>query len=161
MTTRLSEVELSEPARFRFKFEVAGYVLEHAISPSRRPMPGAVGRRMAQRAARERLLRMADRHAGRLGSALVELVRQALADYGRERSASVDQAVESIEAIVERVSTQRMDGEREVAGRRDELDELRGRIESLAQALSTAVEAVGRTGGPSPGRQVRPARLGG
>lgn len=65
-------------------------------------MPGALGRRMALRDAEGRLMHMADRHAGRLRSALVGRVREAVTNYQRELSAAVEQAVEAIEAAVER-----------------------------------------------------------
>jgi hypothetical protein len=106
-------------------------------------VPGALGRRMAVRDAEDRLLQMADRHAGRLRSALVERVREAVTRYQRELSALVEGAVQAIEAAVQRAARQRSQGEPEVRRRAGVLEGLRRRAESLADELTTLVTEVG------------------
>ena len=118
-------------------------MLDYVVTAGRRAVPGALGRRMAVRDAEDRLLQMADRHAGRLRSALVERVREAVTRYQRELSALVDQAVAAIEAAVQRATTQRSQGEPEVRRRAGELEGLRHRAESLADELMTLVTEVG------------------
>ena len=79
----LPEVDLSEPSAFTFKLADVAHMLDNVVAFGRRTMPGELGRRMVTRDAQERLLHMADRHAGRLRSALVERVRDAVRDYQR------------------------------------------------------------------------------
>ena len=140
---QLPDVDLSHPAQFSFKLEDVGHMLDYVVTFGRRSMPGAFGRRLALRDAEGRLMHMADRHAGRLRSALVGRVREAVTNYQRELSAAVEQAVEAIEAAVERAARQRNQGEPEVRRRRADLDRLRRRVESLADELTTLVTEVG------------------
>ena len=148
-SNRLPDVDLSEPAQFSFKLEDVGHMLDHVVTLGRRAMPGPLGRRMALRDAEGRLLHMADRHAGRLRSALVGHARAAVTDYQRELSALVEQTVEAIEAAVERVARQRIQGEPQVRRRRGELDRLRRRTESLADELTTLVSEISAIGDES------------
>jgi hypothetical protein len=141
-SNQLPDLDLSEPARFSFKLDDVGHMLDYVVTAGRRAVPGALGRRMAVRDAEDRLLQMADRHAGRLRSALVERVHEAVTRYQRELSALVEQAVEAIEAAVQRAATQRSQGEPEVRRRRGELERLRRRAESLAEELMTLVTEV-------------------
>jgi hypothetical protein len=151
-SNQLPDVDLSDPARFSFKLDDVGQMLDHLVTFGRRSMPGALGRRMAVRDAEQRLLQMADRHAGRLRSALVERVREAVSSYQRELSALVEETVAAIEAAVARVAGQRTQGEPEVRRRRAELDRRRRRAESLADLLITLVAEVGAISDGEPAR---------
>jgi GTP-binding protein EngB required for normal cell division len=142
-SNQLPEVDLSEPAWFSFKLEDVGHMLDYVVTAGRRAVPGPLGRRMAVRDAEDRLLQMADRHAGRLRSALVERVREAVTRYQRELSALVEGAVQAIEAAVQRAARQRSQGEPEVRRRAGVLEGLRRRAESLADELTTLVTEVG------------------
>jgi GTP-binding protein EngB required for normal cell division len=148
-SNQLPDLDLSDPARFSFKLEDVGQMLDHVVTFGRRAMPGALGRRMALRDAEDRLLGMADRHAGRLRSALVDRVHEAVTRYQGELSALVEQTVEAIEAAVKRVAEQRSQGEPEVRRRQGELDRLRRRAESLAGELTTLVTEVAQDSGPA------------
>jgi GTP-binding protein EngB required for normal cell division len=148
-SNQLPDVDLSDPARFSFKLQDVGHMLDYVVTFGRRAMPGALGRRMALRDAEDRLLGMADRHAGRLRSALVEHVDEAVTRYQRELSALVEQTVQAIEATVERVARQRSQGEPEVRRRQLELDGLRRRAESLADELTTLVTEIAHDGAPA------------
>jgi GTPase SAR1 family protein len=158
MTNQLPDVDLSSPARFSFKLEDVGHMLDHVVSFGRRAMPGALGRRMALRDAEDRLMHMADRHAGRLRSALVESVREAVTRYQRDLSTVVLQTLEAIEVAVERVAMQRIQGEPEIRRRRDQLERLRGCVESLADELRTLVTAIDAPEDTAPSRETRRGR---
>jgi hypothetical protein len=151
-SNQLPDVDLSDPARFSFKLDDVGQMLDHLVTFGRRSMPGALGRRMAVRDAEQRLLQMADRHAGRLRSALVERVREAVSSYQRELSALVEETVAAIEAAVARVAGQRTQGEPEVRRRKAELDRRRRRAEWLADLLTKLVAEVGAIGDGEPPR---------
>jgi hypothetical protein len=97
------------------------------------------------------------RHAGRLRSALVERVREAMTGYQRELSALVEETVEAIEAAVERAAKQRTQGEPEVRERKAELDQRRRRAESPADQLTNLVTEVSAIGDAAPARQTRSA----
>ncbi len=139
----LPEVDLSEPSAFTFKLADVAHMLDNVVAFGRRTMPGELGRRMVTRDAQERLLHMADRHAGRLRSALVERVRDAVRDYQRRLSDSVEDAIAAIHAAVQRVSQQLVAGEHEVTARRAELDRRAGRLQSLHQELMALAGARG------------------
>jgi len=139
----LPEVDFSTPASFTFKLADVAHMLDSMVSFGRRTIPGELGRRMVTRDARDRLLHMADRHAGRLRSALVDRVRQAVKDYERELTRTVDEAVRAITATVARVSEERAGSAPEVARRRDELLARARRLEELRDELAelVAIEA--------------------
>lgn len=132
----LPEVDLSEPSAFTFKLADVAQMLDNVVAFGRRTMPGELGRRMVTRDAQERLSAMADRHAGRLRSALVERVRDAVRGYQRQLSDSVEEEIGAIQATVERVSHQLAAGEHEVTQRRAELNRRAGRLQSLREELS-------------------------
>jgi len=150
----LPDVDLSEPSAFSFKLADVAHMLDNVVAFGRRTMPGELGRRMVTRDAQDRLMHMADRHAGRLRSALVERVRDALRGYQRELSDSVEEAIAAILATVERVSNQLTADEHDVAARRAELNRRAGQLESLRAELSTITAVWGdartlvRDGGP-------------
>ncbi len=133
---QLPEVDLSEPAAFSFKLADVAHMLDTVVAVGRRSMPGQLGRKMVTRDAQERLLHMADRHAGRLRWALVERVRNAVAEYQRELSSTVDDAILAIQATVQRVSVQLSTGEEEVRTRRVDLETRAARLEFLADELA-------------------------
>ncbi len=139
----LPEVDLSEPSAFTFKLADVAHMLDNVVAFGRRTMPGDLGRRMVTRDAQERLLQMADRHAGRLRSALVERVRDAVRDYQRQLSETVAGAIAAIQATVERVSRQLTAGEQDVTARRADLVRRAGRLESLREELLSISRAQG------------------
>lgn len=132
----LPRVELSEPARFSFKLEDVEHMLDHVVTLGRRAVPGQIGRRMAVHDARERLLQMADRHAGRLRSALVARVGESVADYRRGLAAAVEEATCAVEAAALRARRERDAAESQVRQRQAELERRRARIASVVDQLS-------------------------
>ncbi len=138
---QLPDLRFAEPSRFSFKLADPSQMLDQVISFGRRTVPGTLGRRLVVRDARERHVHMADRHAGRLRSALVERVRAAVTIYERDLTAAVDQAVAAIEASLSRAAQEQRQGEAEVGRRRAELDLLNGRLTSLALELSALAES--------------------
>jgi small GTP-binding protein len=137
----LPESELSEPAAFTFKLSDVAHMLDTAVAFARRTMPGGLGRRLVVKDAKARLLNMADRHAGRLRSALVDRARDAVRDYERELSETVDDAIVAICGTVDRVSSQLAASEPEISGRCGELERRAARLESIAAELSGQVSA--------------------
>jgi hypothetical protein len=138
---RLPEVDVSEPAAFTFKLADVAHMLDTALAFARRTAPGGLGRRLVVKDANERLLQMADRHAGRLRSALVEQVRGAVRDYQHDLGETVDDAISAIQRTVERVSSQLSVSEADVSHRRAELERRATRLERIASEVSGQVSA--------------------
>jgi small GTP-binding protein len=102
LTTAPAPSGLRRPPAFTFKLEDPEGAVARLVAASRVLLPGPLGRSLVRRAARERLLAMTDRHAGRLRAALGERVRETTNDYVAELDATVDAAITAIRAAVDR-----------------------------------------------------------
>ena len=90
----LPDTGLRAPSRFSFKLNDVEHALDMLVGFGRTITPGALGRRLVIRDAEQRLIDMADRHAGRLRSELAGRVSEAVRAYRRELSAAVDDLIE-------------------------------------------------------------------
>jgi small GTP-binding protein len=131
----LPDTGLRAPSRFSFKLNDIEHALDMLVGFGRTITPGALGRRLVIRDAEQRLVEMADRHAGRLRSELAERVAQAVRDYRRELAAAVDDAVDAIRAAVERATTDRRRGEQHARARLDQLARVEQRCAQLSFEL--------------------------
>jgi small GTP-binding protein len=100
LTTMPVAIAVRRPPAFTFKLDDPDDALGRFIDAGRGLLPGALGRWFVMRAARERLVAMADRHAGRLRSTLAEGVRETMHDYGDELETTVDQACAAIRTAI-------------------------------------------------------------
>jgi hypothetical protein len=138
LTTSPSGTGLRRPPAFTFKLDDPEDTLECLVATGRALLPGALGRRLVIKAARERLLAMTDRHAGRLRSALVQRIREAAREYGDELEAAVDAACDAIRLAIARAreahSDQRESTQRRLSGlqaRERRLHELAARLDEV------------------------------
>jgi small GTP-binding protein len=132
---RLCDVGLREPPRFSFKLKDAEHMLDRLVRVGRRSLPGRIGRRLVLSDARDRLLQMTDRHAGRLRSELAERTMTAVRDYQEDLEETVATAEESILLAIDRARTERHRGEARTATRMEELASLSDRLAGLAREL--------------------------
>jgi small GTP-binding protein len=100
---------LRRPPAFTFKLDDPDDMLVRLTAAGRALLPRALGRWLVTRAARERLLAMTDRHAGRLRSALSERVREETRDYADELQAAVSAACDAIRVAVARARDRHAD----------------------------------------------------
>lgn len=131
----LPETGLRAPSRFTFKLRDPEHGLDMIVGFGRTITPGALGRRFVVRDAEERLLAMTDRHAGRLRSELADRVRRAAAEYRRELSAAVGDAIEAIRSAVQRARRDRQQGQQRVQERLEQLAVVARRCEELEAEL--------------------------
>jgi len=136
----LPDTGLREPSAFSFKLKDPEHGLDMLVGFGRTVTPGALGRRLVMREAEQRLIDMADRHAGRLRSELAGRVVHAVREYRRELSAGVDEAIDAIRAAIERAGADRRQGERHAQARLEHLAQIERRCTQLAAELNT-VEA--------------------
>jgi GTPase Era involved in 16S rRNA processing len=111
------ELAIREPSRFSFKLSDPEHALEHLLSGARRAAPGALGRRLVARAARDRLQTLVDRHAGRLRSELSARAAEAVEDHARELADVVVRAGETVESALTRAQESARAGEAEASAR--------------------------------------------
>jgi hypothetical protein len=123
---------LRTPSRFSFKLTDAENALDIIVGFGRTITPGALGRRLVVRDAEQRLLDMADRHAGRLRSELAERATAAARDYRRELAAAADGAIGAIRVALDRAHVDRQRGALHARARLDELAEVADHSERLA-----------------------------
>src|SRR5579884_2338373 len=91
---RAPQVGLRQPSRFTFKLhDVEREMLDQIASLAAASTPGALGRRLVQRQAEERLRLLLDRHAGRLRSDLSARIEASVREYERELASVVRDAV--------------------------------------------------------------------
>jgi ABC-type phosphate transport system auxiliary subunit len=136
----LPDTGLRAPSAFSFKLKDPEHGLDMIVGFGRTITPGALGRRLVMREAEQRLVDMADRHAGRLRSELVGRVADAVREYRRKLSAAVDEAIEAIRAAIERAGVDRRRGERHAQARLEELAQIERRCTQLTAELG-ALEA--------------------
>jgi len=127
----LPDTGLRGPSRFSFKLKDVEHALDIIVGFGRTITPGALGRRLVLRDAEQRLIEMADRHAGRLRSELARRVTETVREYRRELTTAVDEAIEVIRSAIERASTDRRRGEEHARTRLDELVRIEHRSEQL------------------------------
>jgi small GTP-binding protein len=133
---RAPEVGLRQPSRFTFKLHnVEREMLDQLASLAAASTPGALGRRLIQRQAEERLRLLLDRHAGRLRSDLAARIEASVREYERELAFVVGEAIASVEAAVERASREQRSGRLHVSARLDELQRVERRVCELQAQL--------------------------
>jgi hypothetical protein len=133
---RAPEVGLRQPSRFTFKLhEVEREMLDQLASLAVASIPGALGRRLVQRQAEERLRLLLDRHAGRLRSDLAARIEASVREYERELAFVVREAIASVAAAVERASHQQRSGRLHISARLDELQRVERRLSELHAQL--------------------------
>jgi ribosome biogenesis GTPase A len=137
----LPDTGLRAPSAFSFKLRDPEHGLDMIVGFGRAITPGALGRRLVMREAEQRLVDMADRHAGRLRSELVGRVADAVREYRRDLSAAVDEAIEAIRAAIERAGVDRRRGERHARARLEQLAQLERRCVELAAELGAVAAA--------------------
>jgi small GTP-binding protein len=130
------DLAVREPSRFTFKLHDPEHLVDRLAATARAMAPGAVGRRLVVRAARERLLAMADRHAGRLRSELAERVTAAVELYARELGEAVALARLDVEAAIARAREQCREGAEAVEQRVATLRSRATEAERLAEGLN-------------------------
>lgn len=139
---RAPAVELRQPSRFTFKLhDLERELLDQLASLAAASAPGGFGRRLVRRQAAERLQLLLDRHAGRLRSDLAERIETSVREYTRELAVIVRDAIESVEAAVERANEEQRSGRLRVSARLDELRRLEGRISELQAQLDLREES--------------------
>ena len=131
----LPDTGLRVPSRFSFKLKDVEHALDMIVGFGRTITPGSLGRRLVIRDAEQRLIDMADRHAGRLRSELAGRVAEAVRDYRRELIAAVDEAVEAIRAAIDRATADRRQGEQHARARLDQLARIEQRCAQLSAEL--------------------------
>ena len=137
----LPDTGLRAPSAFSFKLKDPEHGLDMIVGFGRTIAPGALGRRLVMREAEQRLIDMADRHAGRLRSELAGRVAEAVRDYRRELSAAVDEAIEAIRAAIERAGADRRRGEQHAEARLEQLAQIEHRCAQLTAELGAVVAA--------------------
>ncbi len=137
----LPDTGLRVPSRFSFKLRDVEHALDMIVGFGRTIAPGALGRRLVIRDAEQRLIEMADRHAGRLRSELVGRVSEAVREYRRELTAAVDEVIEAIRAAIERATDDRRRGEEHARGRLHELTQIERRCAQLGAELEQFIKA--------------------
>jgi len=110
-------------------------MLDQLASLAAASTPGALGRRLIQRQAEERLRLVLDRHAGRLRSDLAARIEASVREYERELAFVVREAITSVEAAVKRASREQRSGRLHVSARLDELQRVERRVAELREAL--------------------------
>jgi small GTP-binding protein len=145
----LPDTGLRRPSAFSFKLKDPEHGLDMLVGFGRTVTPGALGRRLVMREAEQRLIDMADRHAGRLRSELAGRVVDAVREYRRELSAGVDEAIDAIRAAIERAAADRRQGERHAQARLEHLAQIERRCTQLAAELSGVEAANYRQAGGS------------
>lgn len=146
----LPDTGLRAPSRFSFKLNDVEHALDMLVGFGRTITPGALGRRLVIRDAEQRLIDMADRHAGRLRSELADRVSEAVRAYRRELSAAVDDLISAIRRAIERAEADRRRGEEHARRRLSEL----ARVESRCAQLTAELERW--TQAPAVGTRERP-----
>jgi small GTP-binding protein len=126
---------LRRPPAFTFKLDDPEDTLDRLAAAGRALLPGALGRRLVLRAARERLLAMTDRHAGRLRSALVSRAREGAREYADELEAAVEAACGAIRVAVARARESHADQRQPAELRLRDLAACEARCRDLAAAL--------------------------
>jgi hypothetical protein len=132
----LPDTGLRVPSRFSFKLNDVEHALDMLVGFGRTITPGALGRRLVIRDAEQRLIDMADRHAGRLRSELAGRVNEAVRSYRRELNAAVDDLIDAIRTAIDRARTDRGRGEEHARGRLVEL----ARVECRCAQLTVELE---------------------
>ena len=135
LTTTPASAGLRRPPAFTFKLDDPGDMLVRLTAAGRALLPRALGRKLVTRAARERLLAMTDRHAGRLRSALTERVREETREYGDELQATVSAACDAIRVAVARARENHADHQQATERRLADLAAREQRCRELAAAL--------------------------
>ena len=143
----LPDTGLRAPSRFSFKLRDPEHGLDMIVGFGRTITPGALGRRLVMREAEQRLLDMADRHAGRLRSELAGRVSDAVREYRRDLSAVVEEAIEAIRGAIERAGVDRRQGERRAHARLEQLAQIERRCAQLATDLGAAAKGHGHQAG--------------
>jgi small GTP-binding protein len=136
LTAMPSVIGLRRPPAFTFRLEDPDDVLDQLIDAGRGLLPGALGRRLVMRAARERLVAMADRHAGRLRSTLAESVRDATHEHSDELDKTVEQACAAIRLAIARARESQADAHQLTEARLRDLRARERRCRELAVELS-------------------------
>lgn len=131
----LPETGLRGPSRFSFKLTDVEHALDMLVGFGRTITPGALGRRLVIRDAEQRLIEMADRHAGRLRSELAARVAQAVGEYRRELTAAVEEAIGAIRAAIDRATADRRRGEQHARARLDWLARAQQRCADVSREL--------------------------
>lgn len=144
----LPDTGLGGPTRFSFKLRDVEHALDIIVGFGRTITPGALGRRLVIRDAEQRLIEMADRHAGRLRSELARRVTEAVREYRRELATAVEEAIDAIRAAIERAGVDRRRGAEHARARLDELVRIERRCEQLAAEFERWIAAAPST---SPG----------
>jgi small GTP-binding protein len=148
---RLRDVGLREASRFSFKLKDPEHMLDRLVGVGRRAAPGWFGRRLVLRDARERLVQMVDRHAGRLRSELAGRATEASRAYRRDLAATVDESVEALRSALDRARTEHRRGEHDSSSRLAALAHVQDRLQRLATELggTEARRKPGPARGPS------------
>ena len=137
----LPETGLRAPSGFSFKLKDVEHALDVIVGFGRTITPGTLGRRLVMRDAEQRLIEMADRHAGRLRSELAGRVVEAVREYRRDLTTVVNEAVGAIRAAIERATADRGRGEEHARARLDELARIDRRCAELATELERWIAA--------------------
>jgi small GTP-binding protein len=145
---RAPRVGLRGPSRFSFKLhDLEREPLDQLASLASASRPGAVGRRLVLRQAEKRLCLQLDRHAGRLRSDLADRIETSVREYERDLGFVVREAIDSIDAAVERASRKQQSGRLHVSERREDLARTELRLSQLEVLLA----------GGEPSRSRRPS----
>lgn len=129
----LPRVGLREQSRFSFKLHDPEHALDMIVAGLRMLAPGRLGRRLVLSEAEDRLIEMADRHAGRLRSELHERVLAATRAYRQELAASVEHAIDAITQALDRAASEHTCGEAATRARLIELAGIAERCELISE----------------------------
>jgi small GTP-binding protein len=129
----LPRVGLREHSRFSFKLHDPEHALDMIVAGLRTLAPGRLGRRLVLSEAEDRLIEMADRHAGRLRSELHERIVAATRAYRQELAASVEHAITAITQALDRAASEHTHSEASAHSRLTELAGIAERCELISE----------------------------
>ncbi|HTZ63338.1 MAG TPA: dynamin family protein [Solirubrobacteraceae bacterium] len=134
----LPRAGLCEQSRFSFKLHDSEQALDMIVGRLRTLVPGRLGRHLLLADAEQRLVEMADRHAGRLRSELHERVVESIRSYRKDLAASVERAIAAITQALERAENQHTQDHASIRARATELAAIAERCELIAELEAAA-----------------------
>jgi hypothetical protein len=140
----LPDVALGETSGFTFKLHDPEHALDVIVGAARRAAPGRLGRRLVLADARQRLMAMTDRHAGRLRAEILLRVNESTAEHRRRLDQAMADACTVIRGAVADAKHERAHGAQSAKRRLDDLHDRCRRAEGMQRELARGRVAVGR-----------------
>jgi GTPase Era involved in 16S rRNA processing len=141
----LPDIVLGDPAGFRFKLHDPEHALDVIVGAARRAAPGPLGRRLVIADARQRLVAMTDRHAGRLRAEIVLRVNESTAEHRRALDLAMRETCSAIRDAIADAMRERAHGAQSARRRLSDLSDRRERAEAIQHALTATLVPAGDT----------------